>query len=150
MVQIRALMQGVPVRQAMITKFRVVTKDTPLAELVRELIAGEQQDFPVVESDEPVGLLTRNDLIAAIGENRQESTVGEVMRDWCGAVDEREMLQDTFLRMQQAKTSAIPVVRGEQLVGMITLENVGEWMMIQTALQQAKIRGSAGNALHVN
>lgn len=145
MVQMRSLLEGVPVREAMVTRFRAVTKDTSLAEIIRELLAGEQPDFPVVDHDKTIGVLTRSDLIKAVAEGREYDRVTNVMRDGCGTVDERDMLQDTFLRMQQAECPSLPVVRDDQLVGMITLENIGEWMMIQSALRQAKARKHVNN-----
>ena len=138
MVQMRSLTQGVPVSETMVTRFRTVAKDMRLSEIVQELISGEQQDFPVVDRDTAIGVLTRSDLVKALADGRHDGRVEDVMRDSCGAVDEREMLSDVFLRMQQAECPMLPVVRDDRLVGIVTLENIGEWMMIQSALQTAR------------
>lgn len=145
MVQMRSLLAGVPVREAMVTRFQTVRKDTGVAEIVDKLLSGEQQDFPVVDNDGTIGVLTRSALVAAIAGGQQDGRVADVMHDACGVVDEREMLQDTFVRMQQAECPSLPVVRDNQLVGMITLENIGEWMMIQSAIRQAKARKDVNN-----
>jgi Zn-dependent protease len=137
-VQMRSLMQGIPVRMAMVTRLKAVTRDTPLAEIVADLLAGEQQDFPVVDGPAVVGVLTRGDVVAAIARGHQDDQAGTVMRTDCAVVDEREMLQDTFQRMQESDCPTLPVVRDGRLVGIITLENIGEWMMIQSAIRQSK------------
>lgn len=46
------------------------------------------------------------------------------------------MLEDTFLRMREGDCSTLPVVSDGRLVGMVTLENVGEWLMIHSALDR--------------
>ncbi|MGI9519036.1 MAG: site-2 protease family protein [Pirellulaceae bacterium] len=145
MVQMRSLTQGLPVRETMVTHFRTVAADTPLSEIVEALLRGEQQDFPVVDRDAPVGVLTRSDLIRALAEGRHDGIVADVMRDTCGVVDEREMLNDVLLKMQEAACPMMPVVRDGQLVGIVTLENIGEWVMIQSALQKASARRHVDN-----
>ena len=64
--------------------------------------------------------------------------VGEVMGPAAEVADEREMLEDVLLRMRENEQSSLPVVRQsydgkQQLVGLLTLENIGEFMMIRAA-----------------
>ena len=73
------------------------------------------------------------------------ASVGEVVVHGCGSVDESEGLQDTFDRMRNDQCSSLPVVRGDQVVGMVTLENVGELMMIRSALGDGISRSSVAN-----
>ena len=69
-----------PTRAAMVTRFRTFFPHEPLSSAIRELLAGQQQDFPVIEDDRIVGMLMRADLLAAIAEGRQDVAIAEVMR----------------------------------------------------------------------
>lgn len=138
MVQIRSLFRGVPVREAMMTHFRSLLPHETLAVAAEELLAGAQQDFPVVENGRIVGLLDRGTLVRALSEHDRETPVGEVMQPACGSVEDTEMLQATFDRMQQNNCRMMPVTRDGRLIGLVTLENVGELMMIHSALERRR------------
>ena len=45
-----------------------------------------------------------------------------------------EMLETVFTRLQSCKCPALPVISNEQLVGVITLENIGEYLAIRSAI----------------
>lgn len=137
LVQMRSLMKGLPVRAAMMTRFRALSPDDSLATATSELLAGAQQDFPVIADGRVVGLLHRSDVINALA-NNIAGRVGDAMQADCGTVDDTEMLASTFQRMREIGCSALPVVHDDKLVGLITLENVGELMMINSALSQAR------------
>ena len=139
-VQVRSLLRGVPTRQAMVTRFRTLAPHEPLAAALDELIAGEQQDFPVTDNGQLVGVLSRGDLVKQLSEGRRDEPVADVMRRDCRTVEDHASLEDSFQLMGEEGCSMLPVVRDGQLVGILTLENVGEWMMIQSALRQSKAR----------
>jgi predicted transcriptional regulator len=144
--QMRGIARGVPVREAMITRFRALDAEQPLSVAVEELLAGDQQDFPVTSEGRIVGLLTRADLLRALAAGRQQEPVASAMRAVCGRVRDTDMLDAVFLRMQAESCPTMPVMsREEQLVGMITLENLGEWMMIHHALGKARSRSAVEN-----
>ncbi len=134
---VQSLFKSVPVREAMIRQFRALGEHDPLAIAIDALLAGEQQDFPVVDDARIVGLLTRNDLVKALSEGQRDALVGDIMRRDCQAVQDTEMLDETFRLMHRSGLRTLPVVHGDQLVGMLTLENIGEWVMVQAALQKA-------------
>jgi Zn-dependent protease/CBS domain-containing protein len=137
-VQIRSVLRGVPVRSAMITQFRTLSADDPLQRALEELISGYQQDFPVLQGEQLVGLLTRSDVLRALSEGRREARVGDLMRHICQVVEDLDMLETTYQRMQEGQCPVLPVLRAGSLVGLITLENIAEWMMIQSALASGR------------
>ncbi len=140
-VRMRTVFEGVPVSRAMIRDFRALRSDDPISRAVQLLLDGHQQDFPVLagpDGDPPIGILTRSDLMKAIAGGKTDTKVGEVARRVCGPVRPEDMLEDVFRRMQENGCSAVPVFEpGRGLVGMVTLENVGEFAMVEAALQRA-------------
>jgi Zn-dependent protease len=135
-VQVTDSLSGMQVQDAMMTNFRALRADDPIELAAQELIHGSQQDFPVVEDDRVVGLLTRDDLIAALRTVEPTRRIREVMRPNCGVVSATDHLEKPYEMLRAENCSTVPVVREGHLVGMITLENIFEWMMINSALRQ--------------
>lgn len=136
MAQMRTAFAGVPVWRAMIRDFRTLRADEPLTRAVDLLLAGDQQEFPVLSREDgepPVGILTRRDLIAALAQGPRDRAVGEVARS-CGTAHPREYLEDVFQRIDRTGCPAILVVSEGKVIGMVTLENVGELAMVHAAL----------------
>ncbi|MGE5177108.1 MAG: site-2 protease family protein [Hyphomicrobiales bacterium] len=157
-VRMRSVFSGVPVAQAMIRDFRSLRPEEPLSRAVELLLAGHQQDFPVLgerPGDPPLGILTRSDLMTAIAEGNTARPVGEATRRNCGTAHPGDLLELVFHRMQASGCPAMPVVGDDgRIVGMVTLENVGELAMVQAAIDRARWRdahraGGAGGATPV-
>ena len=65
----------------------------------------------------------------------------------CLVTTEDDELHGVLSRMREAKCQSVPVLRGDTLVGLLTLENVGELLMIGSGLRDAARRvGAAGGS----
>lgn len=128
----RTVIQGVPVREAMMTRYETLSPNATLREAVAKLLAGSEHDFPVVESDHAVGVLTRKDLMRALAENNPSVVVEHVMQGSCPVVEDTAMLDEAFQRMQESQCPIALVTKNGKLVGVLSLENVGEYTMIAT------------------
>ena len=136
-VQVRAGLHGIPISHAMITSFESVSPDDPLGAAARHVIAGFQHDFPVQEDGRLVGILTKSDLLSGLAEHGGEHPVREVMRTGFLTASPSEMLESAFSKLQECDCHSIPIVHGSQLVGIITMENVGEFLAIRGATRSA-------------
>lgn len=148
-VQLRSLFRGLPVREAMMTNVQTLSPDTTLGTGAHELLAGAQKDFPVVVDGHVAGMLMRSDLIQALTDGGPEQRVADVMRKDCPTVEDSEMLDATFQQMRMGGCTTMPVLRGGSFVGLITLENVGELAMIQTAMRRRRARSQVENVFRV-
>jgi CBS domain-containing protein len=92
---------------------------------------------PVVEDGRLVGVLTRNDLAAALGRYGPESRVGDVMQRDFATTEPREILQTAFARLQDGRCRTLPVVKDGRLLGLLTADNLAEVLIIQEALREA-------------
>ncbi|HSR66399.1 MAG TPA: site-2 protease family protein [Acidobacteriota bacterium] len=134
MVQIKSAMSGLPISHAMITEFRTLEASDSLRQGVDHLLAGFQHDFPVVDRDgELIGVLTRSDLISALRNQGEETRVHDVMQTDFQVAEPNEMMETVFNRLRQCTCRSLPILKDGRLVGMVTMDNLGEFMSIQGA-----------------
>jgi predicted transcriptional regulator len=143
MVQMRTSFAGIPVVRAMITNFHSLSPDDSLSRAVDEILAGAQQDFPVVKNDHVVGILTRQALLAGLANRGQQGRVGDVMQTNFEVVEQGDMLDSAFRRVQECQCHTLPVIDRGRLVGILTMDNLGEFVAIQSALSAAGARTHA-------
>jgi Zn-dependent protease/predicted transcriptional regulator len=141
-VKMKSALSGIPTTQAMLTDYQALSTQDTLQRALQLILSGSQFDFPVVENKTVVGMLTRSDILTAIARVGQDTTIARVMRRDFQVVDANEMLEEAFLQLQTCNCDTMPVTHHGQLVGLLTSENVGEFLMIQSALGLVKSRGS--------
>lgn len=137
MVQIKSALGGIPVRRAMITEFQTLSPNDSLARAVELILSGSQQDFPVSSDGRVVGVLRRDHLLVALAEQDPRAPVRDVMQPDFEIAHPSEMLETAFARLQSCDCRTLPVVYNGQLVGLVTMDNVGEFLAIQAAVTGA-------------
>jgi Zn-dependent protease/CBS domain-containing protein len=135
MTQMKSALGGLPVSRVMITHFETLTATDTLQRAFAHVLAGFQHDFPVVEAGRVVGVLTRANLMKGLTQKGAAAPVAAAMTSHFDSVEPAEMLEGAVQRLQASGCPALPVVRDGVLVGMLTMENVGEFLMIQSALR---------------
>ena len=110
--QVRSAFGGIPVQQVMLTDFKVLSPDQPIAAAAEYLLAGWQQEFPVVFGDTVLGIVTRENLVQAIGERGTGAPVRDAMQRDVQTVDSHEMLEGVVGRLRDGKLRALPVIPG--------------------------------------
>jgi Zn-dependent protease/predicted transcriptional regulator len=137
--QTEAVLDGVPIQALMITDVRTLSPGDPLTRVIDLILDGFQQDFPVLDRDGRVeGMLTRAAMLKALAERGENTKVGDVMaRDFvqAGPNDDAEL---ALTRLKDCGCHSMPVIRDGQLLGVLTMDNVGEYVMVQAALRGAK------------
>lgn len=133
MVQMKSALAGIAVRGAMLTDIRTLTPLSTLGDAVDLLLTSSQLDFPVVDGRQVVGMLTRTDLLAALTQQGRDGVVGRVMRVDFPAVGPDDLLEPALARLQGLDWRTIVVAEDDVLVGLVTMDNVGEFLMIHTA-----------------
>ena len=141
MVQMRTALSGIPMSRAMVTDFRALSPRDPLSRAVDLILAGSQKDFPVVEDAHVVGVLTEKELVSALSSGGLDAPVERVMHRDFETADYREMLEPVVERLQGCNCRTIPVLLDGDLVGLVTMDNIGELISIRSAVG----RGSLGS-----
>jgi predicted transcriptional regulator len=137
-VQIKDAFSGTPVRAAMLTDFKTLNTNNTLGEAMKIVLDGSQHDFPVIWGDRVMGILTRANLLAGLTQHGPEQLVTSVMQREFEAAEPNEVLQTALARMAASPTRIMPVLQDGTLVGLVTQENLGEYLMFQNALHRRR------------
>lgn len=137
----KALIAGHKVREAMVREFRTLPVGTTLREAADVLLAGNQQDFPIVHGSEVVGLLSRSTLLQGMAKEGPDGYVAGIMEREFPAVHPEDDLESVIMEMHGVRNGAILVLSDEtratdSLVGMLTQENLLEFLMLSQLKQQ--------------
>lgn len=135
-VQTRSALAGLLVRDAMITSFVSLETRHDLQHAVDLMLALDQQDFPVLEDGRLLGMLQRAELIKGLSREGAGAPVGRLVRLDVRPVEMMAPLEMALQKMQAQRLTSLPVISKGELLGMLTLENIGELLLVQEARQR--------------
>ncbi len=126
--------RGLTVGQAMETRFASLAANARLADAVDALLATAQHEFPVVDAfSKPIGLVTREDIFAALKDQDRDAAVAGFMRAPIETLRAEAPLDATVDRfLQQGAPADCVVDRDGVLVGVLGRQNLAEMMMIKS------------------
>lgn len=140
MVRQRELMRGLTVSDVMGTKRRTetVTPYHNFGQVLDAVIHGYQEDFPVVDEDgNLVGILTRNEIMTAAHSPQQFSSVRDLMKTAFPTISpDADLFRDGHRLLQESNLRAIPVVKAGNLVGMLTIDDIGQASLLRDLRKQ--------------
>jgi Zn-dependent protease/predicted transcriptional regulator len=132
--QIKSALSGLPVSVVTVTDFTAISSSDTLARPLALMLHGTQQDFPVIDAGRLVGILTRRELLSGLAKSGSDCLVSEVMRTQYPIISSSEMLEAAAEKLRNPDCRVLPVMDAGRLVGLFTVENLGEFVMIQSAL----------------
>jgi Zn-dependent protease/CBS domain-containing protein len=129
--------RGVPVPYAMVTDFKTLDSRDSLRSALDHMRSRSQHDFPVMDGDRLVGILTRERLLRSLAGGGERRTVGDAMGTNFQVIQASETLETALARLQDRGETTMPVLSGGRLVGLLTSENMDEYLLIRSALEKA-------------
>jgi Zn-dependent protease/CBS domain-containing protein len=141
MVRQRELMRGLAVSDVMGTRPRLetVTPYHTFGQVLDSIIHGYQEDFPVVNEDGTlVGMITRNEIMAAAHSPEKYSSVRDLMKTEFPTISpEADLFTDGARILQESGLRALPVVKAGDLVGMLTMDDIGQAALLRDPRKRA-------------
>jgi Zn-dependent protease/CBS domain-containing protein len=128
-----SLIDGVKVHEAMITDVRTLTSGSTLKEAAEVLLDTSQHDFPVLNGNEVLGVLTRNDLLRGLAQQGPGTYVAGAMdRQFASAGPDDDLGE--ALPLLQGSLGPLVVLSADpdrRLLGIVTSENVQEFFAVR-------------------
>jgi Zn-dependent protease/CBS domain-containing protein len=130
--QMKAALLGASVADAMVTDVDTLAPETTLGDAASQLATGFQHDFPVLDGDRVVGVLTRDDVRRGLTTRRSGLTVGDVMHRHYTTAGADEDLEGAVGRLPTDGTPVVVLDDGH-LVGLLDPEHVGALLAVRGA-----------------
>jgi predicted transcriptional regulator len=118
----------------MLTDFKWLTFESTLGEAADQLLAGSQQDFPIMEQGVVVAVLTRAVLIQGLAEFGRDARMRDVTTLEVRSVDADMPLVSAIVLLREHGMPCLQVLQNGKPVGLLTAENVTEYLMVKSAL----------------
>ncbi|MGH9406675.1 MAG: site-2 protease family protein [Terriglobia bacterium] len=141
-----ASLNGVPVRQVMLTEFRTVGPDDTLEHASSGALGGWQQDFPVVFGDRVLGVLTREGLSRGLSEHGPEARVRDAMKRDFPVADPQDLLEHALALLRACRCRSIPVEHDGRLVGILSADHIARYLTLTSAVRAKNRNGHSGNS----
>ncbi len=122
------------VADVMMRKYHTLQASEVLMQAVGLLLDSQEKDFVVMDGTQAVGVLTAQGIIKGLKQGDNELTVAKVMNTSFRELAPAEPLDKVFEELQAKKLSILPVVKNRQLIGVLNMENVMEFIMVQHAM----------------
>ena len=128
--ELKVAIADVPVKVAMLTEVEAITPDVTLGTVLEKICHGLQQDFPIIEGNKVLGILSREKIFSALHNHSKDTRVREIMSQEFLSTSEDTPLSEAFKKMNSEKISVLPVLQGGILKGLISLEQIGKYHML--------------------
>jgi Zn-dependent protease len=126
LVQLRSMLRGVTVEQAYSRQANTLRPSDTLHQAVVLTLRTLQSSFPVLQTGRLVGMLPYQQLVEALDSQGPSTPVSEVMVRDVEPARPYDELFDIQQRLQTSKMDALPVMDGDQFLGLITTRDISE------------------------
>jgi Zn-dependent protease len=121
---LQSALERIYLEDVMLTDFHSLAPTDSLMDALERVLHSLQDDFPVVAGGKVIGVLTRKRLLQAFAGLNWNNSVQAVMSRQFETAQRSESLAAAFKTFQSRGLSIMPVLDGEALVGIVTLQNL--------------------------
>ncbi|WP_250630630.1 site-2 protease family protein [Rhodoflexus caldus] len=140
--QTKSALQGYRVADAVMHDFMTLQTYQPLQAAVDLLLNGQSRNFLILDQDRPVGTLSRDEIVRALSQYGAEVPVSQVMNPELVFLQAEMPLEIAWQKMQQHRIEFAPVMHQQHLLGVLDVENIAEFMMVQSVLKSSEARSN--------
>jgi Zn-dependent protease/CBS domain-containing protein len=135
-----SVMETVHLEDVMLTDFATLSPADTLEDALEKAVHTLQDDFPVVRGGDMVGVISKSNILEALrieGNGYVQAAMNRIFE----VASRQESLASAFRKLNARNLSIIPVVEDQQLVGIITLQNLMHSMALLA--ESRKLRRAA-------
>lgn len=132
---VQDILEDIPVKRMMLTDVPAVPANMTAEALVNDHIVGsDNREFIVSENEEPVGLVTIDDIRKLAPDIRHDTPVREIMTPskQLEVVTPEANVSEAFDRLQNQEIHQLLVMHGNKIVGLLRRKDILRWLELQS------------------
>jgi predicted transcriptional regulator len=129
----RSALSKYKVQDAIMHQFTPLQSTDTIGTAVRLLLDGQEKEFIVLENEQVVGTLTRNEMIQGLGHFGKEANLSEVMNHTILRLEPQMPLDDVYDQMTDENVEIAPIFEGGKLIGVLNRDNIMEILIIDNS-----------------
>jgi len=131
----KAMLGGIKVGDVLMRHFSILKRDEPLSKAVSLLLDSQEQSFIVKDDGEVKGVLSKKEIISGLSKFGNDIPVEKVMQTNIIKLHEEDKINDIINKFSDGSNTLMPVFEGEEMIGVINLENINEYVQVQAAIK---------------
>jgi Zn-dependent protease/predicted transcriptional regulator len=136
-VLVQEMLVDVPVGKVMQNQIPVISSDVLLDELIHRQLGKAEETLLVAEGQDVVGMVAIHDVSKSSKDEWDSTPVSEIMTlvSDLEYVTPDQNVAEAFDRLQRRKLCQIPVIRDQEIVGLLRRKDIIRWLQFQSELK---------------
>lgn len=135
MIKYQDILKNYTVEDVLKKEYAVLDEEDTLGKAAEELVHISDRGFVVKTGGSYAGILTRNDLVKGLSAHGKEGLVKDVMSTDLESISSGMPLFEAYTELRKGHHEIVPVMDDEKFIGILDLENVNDFLLIQKAVQ---------------
>ena len=129
----QSILKGATLQKVLIRQPPLMPGELTIREAAQQLLAGQNKDFLVIENGQPAGTIGREQIIQAIASLGETATVHQAMDRDILRLDANVSIEAAWREFVLKNKKLALVTEGNQLAGVVDIDNIAEFLMINRA-----------------
>jgi Zn-dependent protease/predicted transcriptional regulator len=139
-VRIRSVLHDLDVEDVMSRDFAVLSPADPVARGIELIYQTGQDDFPVIQDGQLLGIATRPALVEAVNKHGADTPVGNHLDTDLAVVSPQDKVSRVYEEIIGGANASAIVVDGGRIVGMLSPENISRYLLVQSSIKSRRRR----------
>ena len=136
--QAKSMLAGYKVKDVLMKDFKTIDAGDTVKSAVNILLNSQCKSFLVMKDNKPAGTLNRDEIIKGLSEKGENELIVNLMNSNLIFLNSDALLEDVFHQSQQNKSTLMPVLENNKLVGTLDTENILEFIMIRNVKSKSR------------